>query len=76
MKRPGSQKMNGQRRKDGAAAHAFFGSLPGTWTVAIQREDGFNIAALFNQRSDPSGLPYEDIRTLLNRAAEEVGRKL
>ncbi|HYV37659.1 MAG TPA: serine hydrolase [Gemmataceae bacterium] len=65
--------MNGQPRKDGeSAAYSFFGSLPGTWTMVVQRKDGVNIAALFNQRTDPSGLAYEDIQKMLNKAADGV----
>jgi hypothetical protein len=30
------------------------------------------IAALFNQSSDPSGLPYPRIREMLDRAADSI----
>jgi CubicO group peptidase (beta-lactamase class C family) len=65
--------MDGSPRKMGESrTYSFFGSLPGTWSVVIQRADGVNIAALFNQRTDPSGLPYEAIRKMLNAAATNV----
>jgi N-acyl-D-amino-acid deacylase len=62
--------MDGSPRKSGESrTYSFFGSLPGTWSVVIQRADGVNIAALFNQRTDSSGLSYEAIRKMLNGAA-------
>jgi CubicO group peptidase (beta-lactamase class C family) len=65
--------LDGRPRKAGeSATYTFFGSLPGTWTVVMQREDGVNIAALFNQRTDPSGLPYEAIEKILNKAADGI----
>ena len=51
---------------------AFFGSLPGTFTLMRQREDGVQIIALFNQRSDPSGLPYDDILKRLDEVADGI----
>ena len=64
--------MDGSPRKQGQSAqYVFFGSLPGTWSVVIQRPNGYNIAALFNQRTDPSGLKYEAIRKLLSAAAAD-----
>ncbi len=51
----------------------FRGSLPGTWAVARQRPDGISYTALFNQREDPSGLPYEAIGDLLDKAIDAVG---
>jgi CubicO group peptidase (beta-lactamase class C family) len=47
-----------------------FGSLPGTWSMLLWRDDGVNIAAIFNQRSDPSGLPYEAINKVLNNVTD------
>ncbi len=64
--------MNGQPRKGGNHSFSFFGSLPGTWTVAIQRPDGLSIAAFFNQRTDPSGLKYEAISDVLNKTADSI----
>ncbi len=64
--------MSGEPRKGGQATYAFFGSMPGTWTMLLQRPDGFNVAALFNQRSDPTGLNYELIRDAMDRAADSL----
>ena len=50
----------------------FFGSLPGTWTVARQRRDGVSYAAFFNQRKDASGEPYDAIKTLLDAAIDAL----
>jgi hypothetical protein len=51
-----------------------FGSLPGTFAMALERPDGVLIAVLFNQRRDSSGLAYESIEGVMNRAAEGVQR--
>jgi WD40 repeat protein/CubicO group peptidase (beta-lactamase class C family) len=51
---------------------AAFGSLPGTFTMALVRPDGVGIVVLFNQRTDPSGLDYDAIEEVMNRAAGEV----
>jgi CubicO group peptidase (beta-lactamase class C family) len=65
--------VDGEPRRPGETySYTFFGSLPGTKAVVIQRPDGVNIAALFNQRVDPSGLSYDDIRDVLNRAADGI----
>ncbi len=52
--------------------YVFFGSVPGTFTAIYQRPDGVNLAALFNQRTDPSGLNYEDIIQLFDTATDSV----
>ncbi len=57
---------------DGKANHWHGGSLPGTFTLLVRRHDGLNWAALFNQRSDASGLSYDDIDPALHRAADRV----
>jgi CubicO group peptidase (beta-lactamase class C family) len=54
------------------AAGSFFGSLPGTFTLGLRRADGVVIVALFNQRTDPSGLDYYQIREILGKAADGV----
>lgn len=65
--------INGQPRKAGESQRwAFFGSLPGTWTVAIQRPDGVNIVALFNNRAAPAGMRNEAILEMLNQAADGI----
>ena len=52
----------------------FFGSLPGTLTMGLQRADGLIIVALFNQRADPSGRDYFVIEQMLGKAANGVER--
>jgi CubicO group peptidase (beta-lactamase class C family) len=65
--------MDGHPRKAGqSATYTFFGSLPGTWSVVIQRPDGINMAALFNQRTDPSRLSYDLIRDMLDDTTKQI----
>jgi CubicO group peptidase (beta-lactamase class C family)/tRNA A-37 threonylcarbamoyl transferase component Bud32 len=58
-----------ERKAPGGAA---FGSLPGTFTMALKRSDGVVVVVLFNQRTDPSGLDYFPIEEVMNRAADAV----
>jgi N-acyl-D-amino-acid deacylase len=53
---------------------AAFGSLPGTFTMALVRPDGVGIVVLFNQRTDSSGFDYDRIEAVMNRTADEVRR--
>lgn len=62
------------RSAKGKPPHLAFGSLPGTFTMLLQRRDGVNVAVLFNQRTDPSGLEYSAIRARIANAAEAVER--
>ncbi len=64
--------LNGEPRRGGTSNYAAFGLLPGTWTLLLQRSDGVNVAVLFNQRTDPSGLKYDLIRNALDRAADSL----
>jgi len=48
------------------------GSLPGTYTLLVQRHDGVSWAILFNQRSDDKKLPDSEIDPALHRAANAV----
>jgi CubicO group peptidase (beta-lactamase class C family) len=69
----GSYWINGQPRTPGPnATFTFFGSLDGTFTMTRQRDDGTNLVALFNQRTDPSGLSYNEIEQVLDAAANRV----
>ena len=61
--------MSGQPRIGSGFTYYFFGSLPGTFTLARQRLDGVNFVVLFNQRTDPSGLAYDAILEALDQAA-------
>jgi CubicO group peptidase (beta-lactamase class C family) len=65
--------INGQPRAAGTSgSFTFYGSLDGTFTMTRQRADGVNIVALFNQRTDPSGLSYEEIQLILDGVADRV----
>lgn len=39
--------------------YTFYGSLPGTFTMARERTDGIDMVLLFDQRADASGLTYD-----------------
>ncbi|MEX2154986.1 MAG: serine hydrolase domain-containing protein [Gemmatimonadaceae bacterium] len=56
----------------GSASYTFYGSLDGTFTLTRQRPDGANLVALFNQRTDASGLAYEEIRQVLDAVADKA----
>jgi N-acyl-D-amino-acid deacylase len=65
--------LDGQpRRAEEKRQFVVFGSLPGTWAMALQRPDGVCIAALFNSRAGPPGKRNEEIADLLNKAAQGV----
>jgi WD40 repeat protein/CubicO group peptidase (beta-lactamase class C family) len=70
----GAYSLEGQPADRDRGAGAAFGSLPGTFTMALKRGDGVSIVVLFNQRTDPSGLDYFPIEAAMNRAADEVKR--
>jgi N-acyl-D-amino-acid deacylase len=64
-----------QVRPDGSRGKVNFwhgGSLPGTWTLLVQRGDGLSWAALFNQRTGAKGPPDGAIDPALHRAAAGV----
>ena len=65
----GSYWITGEPKTGWGQTLYFFGSLPGTYTLARQRSDGVNYVVLFNQRTDPSGLAYDEIRGDLDLAA-------
>jgi N-acyl-D-amino-acid deacylase len=64
--------LTGQPRKGGAERWLRNGTLPGTFAAAIQRADGVNIVALFNQRSGPRGKAPEDINHVLDKVADTI----
>lgn len=51
--------------------YTFYGSLPGTFTMARERTDGINMVVLFDQRTDSSGLPY-DPQTAFDAVASAI----
>jgi CubicO group peptidase (beta-lactamase class C family) len=63
--------LDGRPRQGSPAPGCYFGQLPGTFTIALQRADGVQIAALFNQSRGPGG-PYAEVRELLDKAADGV----
>jgi len=48
------------------------GSLPGSATLLVRRDDGLSWVALFNQRSEDGNLPDSAIDPALHRAADSV----
>lgn len=60
---------DGRPRAGGAQNWFWFGSINGTFSLARWRGDGTLIVAFFNQRTDPSGLAYENIQVMLDGAA-------
>jgi CubicO group peptidase (beta-lactamase class C family) len=46
------------------------GSLPGTLTHLTKRANGVTWSVLFNQRNDPSGLPYDKFEDLMFAASD------
>ena len=61
--------ISGEPRAVGQTGYVywFFGSLPGTFTFIYQHPNGTNVAILFNQRTDPSGLAYDSIKTVIDQ---------
>lgn len=57
-----------------ASEWSYYGSLPGTTSVAFHGESGLSFVALINQRDDGSGLEYNDsLFNTLTEAAHSVG---
>jgi len=59
--------LNGEPRTRGRGSWFFFGSLPGTTAVAVERRDGFNYALLINQR-DGQDPWHEKLKGILDAA--------
>jgi len=68
--------ISGNPRTGNGQTWWFYGSLDGTHTIAYQRPDGINLVALFNQRSDSSGLDYSAIKSELDVATNNVNWKI
>ncbi len=58
--------------KTGKGNYWHTGSLPGTYTLLVRRQDGISWVILFNQRSDDTKLPDGEIDPALHRAANAV----
>jgi CubicO group peptidase (beta-lactamase class C family) len=63
--------LDGRPRGAEPEAGCYFGQLPGTFTMALQRADGVQIAALFNQSRGPGG-DHSKVRELLDKTADGV----
>ena len=61
-----------QRQPDERYRYRHLGSLPGNFSVMIQRPDGVNIVCNFNQRTDPAVKGDEAIVKLLNETADSI----
>lgn len=68
----GAYWISGERRKAGGSQSSHFGSLPGTFTLMLQHPSGLDVAALFDQRADPSKKKYEDIEALMRAACKRA----
>src|SRR5437763_1112994 len=67
--------VHGEPRASGsrpAGRWVVFGSLPGTFAMLLWRDDGVSVAAICNQRTDPSGLSYDAIKDVLNKATDGI----
>jgi N-acyl-D-amino-acid deacylase len=60
------------RRQREGPSYVFFGSLPGTTAMALQRPDGTDIAVLFNRRNRNYNEQNEALRKLMNHALDRV----
>ena len=61
--------LSGQPRSGNGQEWWFYGSLPGTYTLARQRTDGVNIAVFFNQRQNDE---YNVIKDVVDGAAASI----
>jgi N-acyl-D-amino-acid deacylase len=65
--------ISGEPREPGERyRYRHLGSLPGTFSVMIQRPDGVNIVCNFNQRTDPTVKGDEAIAKVLNEVADSI----
>lgn len=65
--------MDGDPRQPGERYRfRHLGSLPGNFSVMIQRPDGVNIVCNFNQRTDPEVKGDEAIAKVLNEVADSI----
>jgi hypothetical protein len=60
------------RKADERWAWHFFGSLPGTTAMVRQREDGVDIAVLFNARRDEFEADNEVLKKTMDEAIDAV----
>ncbi len=62
--------ISGEPRQGKGRPGVAFGRLPGTFTMAMQRPNGVNVAVLFNQDADASGRDYFALQDLMREAAD------
>jgi CubicO group peptidase (beta-lactamase class C family) len=67
----GNYWLDGDPRSGDGHDWTFYGSLPGSFTLARWRQDGVTLAALFDQRG-PTADGYEGIKAILDGATERV----
>jgi N-acyl-D-amino-acid deacylase len=60
------------RRRGDDYRYQHLGSLPGTFSVIIQRPDGVNIVCNLNQRTDPAVKGDEALAKVLNEVADSI----
>ncbi len=63
--------LTGDARSGNGQDWTFFGSLPGSFTLARLRPDGVTLVALFDQRG-PNAEGYEKIKSILDKATDKV----
>lgn len=64
--------ISGRPRDNTNQNWTFFGSLPGTYTLGRQNNDGWNFVVFFNQRKDENFNDYSDIRIILDEISEKI----
>ena len=64
--------ISGRPRDNTKQSWIFFGSLPGTYTLGRQKNDGWNFVVFFNQRRDENFNDYSDIRIILDELSEKI----
>ena len=65
----GKSWMTGQPRSGGRGSYAFYGSLPGTTALAVQRSDGINYVLLMNKRKAADKWPGQ-LKAILDAATK------
>jgi CubicO group peptidase (beta-lactamase class C family) len=68
--------INGEPRSPGKRENwTFFGSLPGTTAMVRQREDGINVAVLFNgRREKDSKDDHENLKQAIDQAIDKISK--
>jgi hypothetical protein len=64
--------ISGEPREGGGYVYNFFGSMPGSTTVAAQRPDGASYAVLANRRDGSPSTWNEELKSAIDAAMDEV----